>query len=120
MVWSHREGRFKAETGGNRPLQDVSSEQLELRAGSGLAAANPIDVGVCDTASTGLGLEKAPENAGNVPVRYALVGAGQDPRIRSPGCTPPSRTVYCRDTDMNAASPLDASSLLAYPLAGRV
>ena len=43
-------GRFKAETVGNRPLQDGTSEQLELRAGSGLAAGNPTDVGVRDGA----------------------------------------------------------------------
>lgn len=69
-------GRVKAETEGNRPLQDVNSKHLELRAGSGLEAANPIDVGVRDGAKTGLGLEKRPKMAGDVPVRYAPVGAG--------------------------------------------
>ena len=67
----------KAEIRGNRPLQDVSSEHLELRAGSGLGAGNAIDVGVRDGAKTGLGLEKAPEMAGDVPVRYAPGGAGR-------------------------------------------
>ena len=65
-------GRVKAETGGNRPLQDVSSEHFELRAGSGFPAANPIDVGVRDGAKNGSGLEKRPKIAGDVPVRYAL------------------------------------------------
>lgn len=67
-------GRVKAEIGGNRPLQDVSSEQLELRAGSGPEAKNPIDVGVRDGAKNGPGLEKRPKNAGDVPVRYVRRG----------------------------------------------
>ena len=69
-------GRVKAETGGNRPLQDVSSEHFELRAGSGLATKNPIDVGARDGAKNGLSMEKVPEMAGDVPVRYALDGPG--------------------------------------------
>ena len=72
-------GRVKAEIGGNRPLQDVISEHLELRAGSGLAAGNAIDVGVRDGAKNGLGLEKLPKNAGDVPVRDAPVRAGPVP-----------------------------------------
>ena len=52
------------------PLQDVSSEQLELRAGSGPEGEIPIDVGVRDGASTGVDLGKAPKMAGDVPVRY--------------------------------------------------
>ena len=67
-------GRVKAEIGGNRPLQDVNSEHLEIRAGSGLKAGNPIDVGVRDGAKNSLGLEKLPKNAGDVPVRYAEFG----------------------------------------------
>ena len=67
-------GRLKAERGGNRPLQDVSSEQLELRAGSGPEGEIPIDVGVRDGASTGVDLEKAPKMAGDVPVRYVRRG----------------------------------------------
>ena len=69
-------GRAKAEIGGNRPLQDGSSEHLELRAGSGLAAGNAIDVGVRDGAKNGAGLEKPPKMAGDVPVRDAEFGAG--------------------------------------------
>ena len=49
---------------------------MELRAGSGLDAKNPIDVGVRDGAKNGPGLEKLPKMARDVPVRYALVGAG--------------------------------------------
>ena len=61
------------------PLWEVSSEQLELRAGSGLPAEIPINVGVRDGASTGSGVEKVPNTAGDVPVRYALLGPSQDP-----------------------------------------
>ena len=71
-------GRVKAEIGGNRPLKDVNSEHLELRAGSGLAAGNAIDVGVRDGAKNGLGLEKLPKNAGDVPVRYAPDSGGTE------------------------------------------
>ena len=70
-------GRVKAETGGNRPLQDVNSEHLGLRAGSGLKAGKPIDVGVRDGAKTGPGVEKLPEMAGDVPVGYATIGPGR-------------------------------------------
>ena len=72
-------GRVKAEIGGIRALRDVTCESLELRAGSGLEAEIPIDVGVRDGAKTGPGVEKAPKMAGDVPVRYAPVGAGPDP-----------------------------------------
>ena len=61
----------KLKQGEIAPLRDVTSEQLELRAGSGFAAEIPIDVGVRDGAKTGLGAEKVPQNAGDVPVRYA-------------------------------------------------
>ena len=77
MVVEPPVGRVKAEIGGNHPLQDVSSEHLELRAGSGLEVANPMDVGVRDGAKTGAGVEKPPEMAGDVPVRYAPGGAAQ-------------------------------------------
>ena len=40
----------KLKQGEITPLRDVSSEQLELRAGSGLEAENPIEVGVRDGA----------------------------------------------------------------------
>ena len=76
MVAEPLVGPVKAETGGNRPLQEVSSEHLELRAGSGLAAEIPIDVGVRDGVKTGPGLEKRPKMAGDVPVRYALNSPG--------------------------------------------
>ena len=52
-------------------LQDVKRKHLELRAGSGLAAENPIDVGVRDGAKNGPGLGKRPKMAGDVPVRDA-------------------------------------------------
>ena len=55
-------------------LQDVSGEQLELRASSGLKAEIPIDVGVRDGASTGPGVEKAPQKVVNVPVGYVRRG----------------------------------------------
>ncbi len=71
MAGSLRVGRFKAETGGNRPLQDLKRKHFDLRAGSGLAAENPIDVGVRDGAKNGPGLEKRPKMAGDVPVRDA-------------------------------------------------
>ena len=74
MVAEPPVGRVKAEIGGNRPLQDVNGEHLELRAGSGLAAKNPIDVGVRDGAKTGLDVEKRPKMAGDVPARYAVDG----------------------------------------------
>lgn len=74
FVGSGQVGRVKAEIGGNHPLQDGSSEHLELRAGSGLAAGNAIDVGVRDGAKNGLGVEKPPKNAGDVPVRDAGLG----------------------------------------------
>ena len=82
MVRTLRAARFKAESGGNHPLQDVISEHFELRAGSGLAAEIPIDVGMRDAASTGLGLEKVPEMAGDVPVRYTLDGPGLVPEAQ--------------------------------------
>ena len=70
-------GRFKAETGVNHPLPDVKRKHLELRAGSGFAAENPIDVGVRDGAKNGPDLEKVPKMSGDVPVRDALDrGAG--------------------------------------------
>ena len=65
-------------------LQDGSSEHLELRAGSGFAAEISIDVGVCDGAKNGVDLEKVPEMAGDVPVRYALDGPGPG-RVRGAG-----------------------------------
>ena len=76
MVAKPPVGRVKAEIGGNRPLLDVNSEHLELRAGSGLAAGNPIEVGVRDGAKNGPGLEKRPKIAGDVPVRDAEFEAG--------------------------------------------
>ena len=45
---------------------------MELRAGSGLKAENPMDVGVRDGAKNGPGLEKVPKMAGDVPVRDVL------------------------------------------------
>ena len=70
-------------------LQDPTSEQLELRAGSGLEAENAIDVGVRDGASTEPRMEKVPETAGDVPVRYALDEAGQGPvRVRGQSVQP--------------------------------
>ena len=42
-------------------LQDVSGEQFDLRAGFGLAAEIPVDVGVRDGASTGPGGKKHPK-----------------------------------------------------------
>ena len=77
MVVQPPVGPVKAEIRGNRPLQDVSSEHLELRAGSGLGAGNAIDVGVRDGAKNGASVEKAPEMAGDVPVRYAPGGAAR-------------------------------------------
>ena len=65
-------------------LPDVKRKHLKLRAGSGLAVENPIDVGVRDGAKTGLGVEKRPKMARDVPVRYVLVGAGPGP-VRSRG-----------------------------------
>lgn len=56
----------------------MTSEHFELRAGSGLAAGNAIDVGVRDEASTGSGVEKPPENARDVPVRYTPNPPGTD------------------------------------------
>ena len=89
MVRSLPAIRFKAETRGNRPLLDVNSQQFELRAGSGLQAPIPIDVGVRDGAKNGVDLEKSPKMAGDVPVRYALVGPGPAPAF-SPTATPPT------------------------------
>ena len=79
-------GGVKAEIGGNRPLQDVNSEQLELRAGSGSPDENAIDVGVRDGAKNGVGVEKQPKNAGDVPVRYAEVGPARGEAGASPQC----------------------------------
>ena len=95
-------GRVKAETRGNHPLPDVISEQLELRTGSGPTAKNPIDVGVRGGASTGLDLEKASKNAGDVTVRYASVAAGLD-SVRSP-ISILSRPLYCGNADTDVAS----------------
>ncbi len=87
MAGSLRVGGFKAETGRNRPLQDVNRKHLELRAGSGFAAENPIDVGVRDGAKNGPGLEKVPKMAGDVPVRDALDLGGPETGAapKSPG-----------------------------------
>ena len=79
FVAEHSEGRVKAEIGGNRPLQDVNGEHLELRAGSGLEPKNSIDVGVRDGAKNGPGVEKVPKMAGDVPVRYAPKSPGPGP-----------------------------------------
>ena len=65
-------------------LPDAKRKHLKLRSGSGLDAKKAIDVGVRDGAKNGSGLEKRPEIAGDVPVRYALVGAGPGP-VRSRG-----------------------------------
>ena len=100
----------KAETGENRPLQAVNSEHLELRAGSGLPAQIPIDVGVRDGASIGSGAEKVPENAGDVPVRNAPDGAGPDP-VRSPILLHSLAVCYV-DTDVGADSRHDVLSRL--------
>ena len=97
---------------GNRPLLDVTSEHFELRAGSGLQAEIPIDVGVRDGAKNGVDVEKAPKMAGDVPVRYALVGPGPAPAF-SPTCSLSySRAVCCVDTDVDADSRLDVLSRL--------
>ncbi len=66
----------KLKQGQITPLQDVTSEHLELRAGSGLKAANAMDVGVRAPGSTGPRWGNAPETAGDVPVRYAFDGLG--------------------------------------------
>ena len=50
----------KLKQGEITPLQDVASEHLELRAGSGLKAANAMDVGVRATGSTGPPVGKRP------------------------------------------------------------
>ena len=60
-------------------LPDVKRKHLKLMAGSGLDAEILIDVGVRDGAKNGPGLEKLPKIARDVPVRYALVGAGPGP-----------------------------------------
>ena len=78
MVAKPPAGRVKAETRRNRPLQDGSSEHLELRAGSGLEAGNGIDVGVRDGAKNGVDLEKLPKSAGDVPVRDVPDSGGTD------------------------------------------
>ena len=53
---------------------------MELRAGSGLEAGSAIDVGVRDGAKNGLGLEKQPKNAGDVPVRDTPDSGGTEIR----------------------------------------
>ena len=78
MVGSRQVGGFKAETGEISPLQDGSSKHFDLRAGSGLDAKNPIDVGVRDGAKNGLGLEKRPKMARDVPVRDAPDSGGSE------------------------------------------
>ncbi|MDE2781282.1 MAG: hypothetical protein OXI91_16635 [Chloroflexota bacterium] len=109
---NRRVGRFKAETGEIDPLLDVTGEHFELRAGSGLEAKNPIDVGVHDGAKNGVDLEKAPKMAGDVPVRYVLDGTGPAPAF-SPTCSLSySRAVCCVDTDVDADSRLDVLSRL--------
>ena len=52
----------KLKQGEITPLQDVTSEHLELRAGSGLKAANARDVGVRAPGSTGPPVGKSPRN----------------------------------------------------------
>lgn len=52
----------KLKQGKISPLTDLTSEQLELRVGSGLKAENSIDVGVRDGASTGPRMGKTPRN----------------------------------------------------------
>ena len=69
----------KLKQGEIAPLQDPTSEHFGLRAGSGLKAENPIDVGVRDGPSTGPRVEKVPKMAGDVPVRYAPDEAGPGP-----------------------------------------
>ncbi len=62
---------------------------MELRAGSGLDAKNPIDVGVRDGAKNGPSLEKVPKMAGDVPVRDALDSGGPEAGYRPRGTPGP-------------------------------
>ena len=71
----------KLKQGEITPLLDVTGEHLELRAGSGLKAEIPIDVGVRDGAKNGVDVEKAPKMAGDVPVRYTLDGPWSGPGV---------------------------------------
>ncbi len=89
MAGSLQVGGFKAESGRNRPLQDVDRKHLELRAGSGFEAENPIDVGVRDGAKNSPGMEKLPKMAGDVPVRD-VPDAGGPGTGAAPGTQGPS------------------------------
>ena len=68
----------KLKQGEITPLQDVKRKHLELRAGSGFGAENPIDVGVRGGAKNSPGLEKVPQMAGDVPVRDAPDSGGSE------------------------------------------
>ena len=76
MLRSCHGRRVKAETGEITPLQDVTSEHLELRAGSGLKAANAMDVGVRAPGSTGPPVGKSPRNRRGCAGALRLARAG--------------------------------------------
>ena len=74
----------KLKQGKITPLQDVASEHLELRAGSGLKAGNPMDVRARATGSTGPPVGKRPRKrrgcAGALRAGWAEAEAGAQRR----------------------------------------